>query len=777
MKLTRIASTLAVVTAAAFLPAAEVVLDGCRSTANWTAFNGSEFKGAKVTLNAGDDGLQLGYDFTEGGLYVGCHPKKLLIPAADSLSLMVNASEAINFNYRIIDANGRVFQGKELSLKKAVDTALTLSVKGPWTSSWGGKADVKQLTMPIKSVWLMAAKGKEQPLKGVVTIKSFKAEVPTLPDNALTGENFERNLAGWTLKGEWIPQLEGAMLKLTPTADAAAKATQLSIVFPRPGRDLVQRYQLVPGKTDEIFYKVPFAGDANARNRYRITLLAENESGEKAEFVTMLAGQLAGSINLGEPRSSKEIASSKFGTCVHFSYAPKPEGAFKGWYPKELLLDEIAACGFKYIREGLKMVRLPDGSWKISDIDLNTLRLAKERGIEQIVVIDMGAKGTVPEFLSKVQAVVEQSRDYVNVYELGNEPNNFGNWRQTYKHNGKDGSWNGWESDGTVSEWVKKHVEYTNAAADLIKKIAPEKTVIGLGSCAPTNFHALNVGVSKNLDGVVEHPYTFSLPPEKVPFGKRLTKRDGIAIGDDEHTFKGLVDSYHEHFAKTGKARSLWVTEFGFTTFEMNDKKVKGLYVGFSEQAQSLYLLRRFVESLALPIAVSCQYDFVDDYNSDPLTDEANFGMLRADYSRKPSFYVVQRMNSLLSGAEADPSVNVKITKDALHRSMVRGELIRDWDSARIDAANGVLAYAFRNEATQNERMVAIWSMQPYSREFNTRPISFEVEGLGEFTKPPVAIDLMTGNSFDLPVKFEDGKAIVSGLPLDQTVLLLKFFR
>ena len=83
----------------------------------------------------------------------------------------------------------------------------------------------------------------------------------------------------------------------------------------------------------------------------------------------------------------------------------------------------------------------------------------------------------------------------------------------------------------------------------MIKKIAPDKTVIGLGSCAPTNFHALNAGVSKNLDGVVEHPYTFSLPPEKVPFGKRLAKRDGIAIGDDEHTFRGLVESYHEHFS------------------------------------------------------------------------------------------------------------------------------------------------------------------------------------------------------------------------------------
>lgn len=774
MRLFTFTAVLFAIAAAALLPAAEVVLDGCRSTANWSSFNGAEFKGAKVSLSAGADGLALGYDFSGGGAYVGCRPNQIRIPAAESLSVTVDASVGTGFNYRIIDANGRCFQGVGCQLKPGEST-LTLSVKGPWNSIWGGSTQDSQPVMPITSVWLIV--GKVEAPQGVVTIKSFRAELPQLPDSAVTGGNFEQTLAGWTLKGEWVPQLEGAMLELTPTAGKAASPAQLSITFPQPGRDLTQRYRLEPGKMKSIYYKVPFSGEANPRNRYRITLRVESETGAEGEFVTALAGQLAGTVNLGTPKTSREIEKSKFGTCVHFSYAPKPEGPFQGWYPKELLLDEISRCGFKYIREGLATEQLPDGSWKIKDSDLETLRKAKERGIEQIVVIDMSATESIPDFLKRVRAVVEQSRDYVNVYELGNEPNNFGQWRQTYQHNGKDGNWNGWESDGTVSEWVKKHVEYTNAAADLIKAIAPEKTVIGLGSCAPTNFHALGVGLSKNLDGVVEHPYSFSLPPEKVPFGKRLAKRDGIAIGDDEHTFRGLVESYHAWFDKTGKPRSLWVTEFGFTTFEMTDAKVKGLYVGFSEQAQALYLLRRFVESLALPVAVSCQYDFLDDYGSNPATDEANFGILRGDYSRKPAYDVLQRMNSLLAGAEPDSSLKIKITKDALHRSMVRGELVKDWDEAKIDAANGVCAYAFCNPATPNERMVALWSMQPFSGEFNSRPVSFEIDGLGEFTRPPVAIDLMTGNSYDLPVKFENGKAVVTALPLEQTVLLVKFFR
>lgn len=776
MSLLKLFSIFMFAAAAPLLPAAEVLLDGCRSAANWSSFNGSEFKGARVSLSAAADGLKLGYDFSGGGSYVGCQPKNLPVPQADSLSVTVNASEPAGFNYRLVDSAGRFFQGKGFRLKKGVDETLTLSVKGPWGSIWGGSGDHKQPVMPLKSVWLMATKGKELPEKGVITVKSLSAELPGLPASSASGENFERALAGWTLKGEWQPQLEGAMLKLTPAAEGSVPA-QLEIVFPQPGRDLVQRYRLVPGAANEIFYKVPFTGEVNPRNIYRITLRVSNDNGEKAAFPTAVKGRLSGSVNLGAPKSSREIGSSRFGTCVHFSYAPKPEGAFKGWYPKELLLDEIAACGFKFIREGLALDKLPDGSWKIRDTDMQTLKKAKERGIGQIVVIDLRADEPLPEFLKKVQDIVEQSRESVDVYELGNEPNNFGKWRQTYKYRGRDGSWNGYEADGSVSEWVRAHVKYTNAAAELIKKLAPEKTVIGLGSCAPTNFHALNIGVSKSLDGVVEHPYTFSLPPEKVPFGKRLARRDGIAIGDAEHTFKGLVDSYHEQFVKTGKPRSLWVTEFGFTTFQMNDDRMKGLYAGFSEQAQALYLLRRFAESLALPIALSCQYDFLDDYGSAPRLDEANFGLLRADCSRKPSFYVMQRMNSLLAGAEPDPGVKVEITKSALHRSMARSELVKDWDDATIDAANGIRAYAFRHPSAPDERMVALWSMQPYSGEFNSRPVSFEIEGLQEFTQPPLAIDMMTGETFDLPVSFKDGKAVVTGLPLEQTVLLLKFFR
>ena len=197
--------------------------------------------------------------------------------------------------------------------------------------------------------------------------------------------------------------------------------------------------------------------------------------------------------------------------------------------------------------------------------------------------------------------------------------------------------------------------------------------------------------------------------------------------------------------------------------------------LGCFEQAQALYLLRRFVESLSLPVAVSCQYDFIDDYDSNPATDEANFGILRADYSRKPAFYVLQRMNSLLAGAEPDPSLQLKVTKEALHRSMVRGELVKDWDAAKIDAANGVRLAAFRQPDRPNERMAAVWSMQPYGREFNNRAVTLEIGGWERFAGLPAAVDLITGDSFGIPFEVKDGRLRIEDLPLKEHPLLITF--
>ena len=754
--------------------AAVYPIDSCRSARNRVFIDGAEFGGARGGVAEAPGGLALKYDFTGGGAYVGMRPA-FPLPDLPEYRITVAADRESSVNYRLTDANGRTFQGVPVTVRPGGDTVLTVSAAGPWSGAWGGREGVSAFTPPAAGLWLTVGKPGAAPFGGMLLVKSLAGVSDTPPEKSLAGKPFRESAIGWSLAGEWLPQYEGAELKLAAVPGENAVPAQLTLVEPRAGRDAATRFRLDPKDGERVLrWKPAFPYGVNPRSVTRIRFRLEAENGSAAEFASSIAGREAAS-RPDAPENGRGIRSARTGTCVHFNYAPKPEGPFAGWYPRARLLDEIAACGYKYIRDGLSAEERPEGGWKLREHDAETLRAARERGLELIAVIDMSADEPLDRFLERLAAIVRGSRGYVNVYELGNEPHNFGQWRQTFRHKGKDGSWNGYESDGTVSEWVRKHVEYTNAGADLIKKIAPDKTVIGLGSNTPTNFHALNLGVSPQLDGVVDHPYTYSLPPEKVPFGWNLAERDGIRVGDAENTFAGLIGSYREQFRKTGKMRTVWITEFGFTGFWFDGKNETGLYAGFTEEAQAVYLVRRFIEGLALPVAVSCQYDFLDDYGSGEHDAESNFGLLRADYSRKPAFYAVRRMNMLLHNAQPDPAAKVKVTAAPLHRSAQRGELIRDWDKQSIAAENGVRAYAFSDPAAPRERMLAVWSMQPYGREFNNRAVTLEIGGWERFAGLPAAVDLITGDSFGIPFEVKDGRLRIEDLPLKEHPLLITF--
>lgn len=750
-------------------------LDSCRNASAWGCGNGAEFKGAKVSLADSPEGLKLGYDFTGGGNYVTLHPGRLSVGTARSYSFTLKPEQDVSVRCRLLDADGRWFQSHARTVRGGGESVYEIPIVGKWHSAWGGRnPSAPQPKLPLRSLSLMVDRHGSLPLSGNVLVSGFSAK---LDDEAapktFRAEPFQKSGCGWTVDGRWIEQPGGALLVITAEPQGERNAL-LTVTMPRPGRDAVQRYELDAKHGKQILaYRPDFIAGINPRNCYRFRLELEGD-GERFAFSSQLAGLQAEAVNLGAPRSSREIGKSRFGTCVHFKYAAKPAGAFKGWYDYRRILDEIEACGFKYIRDGVGYATGSDGRYlAVDDHGKNVLREAKERGIEMILEFELRANQTVEQHLNKVEVLVRDTRDYVKIYEVGNEPHNFGEWRRKYP-----GSWNGYEAkDGSISRWVREHLNYTNAVTDHLKRLYPEATAIGLGACAPTNFHYLTLDVTPNLDGVVEHPYTFSMPPETVPFGWGFEKRDGIRIGDREHTFAGLVRSYKEHFKKTGRDRQLWVTEFGFTSFWFNGKVEGRQYAGFSEQAQAEYLIRRFIESLALPIEVTCQYDFIDDYDSQESGEEANFGLLRSDFSRKPAFYAVQRINSLFAGTEPDPQAKLTVTDAPLHRSMKRSELIRDWDKTKLEAANGVRLYAFRNPETPDERLIALWSMLPYSGEFNNRAVSFAAEGLETFGRQPaVGINLMTGESFDVEYNRDGGRLVFERLPL-KAPMLIKLFR
>jgi hypothetical protein len=134
-------------------------------------------------------------------------------------------------------------------------------------------------------------------------------------------------------------------------------------------------------------------------------------------------------------------------------------------------------------------------------------------------------------------------------------------------------------------------------------------------------------------------------------------------------------------------------------------------------------------------------------------------------------------MNALFSGAEPDPNLKLTVVSQPLHRSVRQKELVREWDGVQIDASNDVVAYGFRRQGQDDRRLLAVWNEQAYSRQFNNRVATLELQGWEAFDQPPVAIDLLNGESFDVTIEVREGALRLPNLSLGQAPLAIWFFR
>lgn len=749
------------------------LLDDCRSVADWKLSRGTEFPGASGKLTDTAEGIAINYDFSAGGQYISISPGQFSLPDSTAYRLVISTDQPIRFCYRLQDVKGRTFHSAFQKITPIQKKELILKQQGEWINSWGGDPKVKTFTRPVKNLELLFY-GLPEQKQGQLVLHSLSV-AGDAAERLKAAPPVKITAAGWTVAGQWNIFSGSAILNLQATAGQNVSPVWLEIIFPEAGRDKVRRFFLNSQETQRtIRYRVPFTGMPNSRNRYSVTVALRSESGEYVVATSYLPGKLSDKINLGKPRKSSDIATSPFGINAHFSYYRNENFAI--WRQREKLMQRIADAGFKYFRNGISLEKNTAGKpERVSPYDLQTIALAKKLGIRQILEIWMDADESIPDFLQRLDIIIRDTRQFSPVYELGNEPNNFGGWRQHYQYKGKDGSWNGFEKDGSISEWVKAHLKATNTAADYIRSIAPEAKLIGLGSVPPTNFHALELGVSKNLNGITCHPYSYSLPPEILPYGHGFNGRDGIAVGDNQHTFAGLVKSYYREFEKSGCKRELWNTEYGFpVNWEKGNKS--SLYGSYTEEAQAVYLIRRSLECLALEVSGIIPFMLVDNYGGDPFNPEANFGLLRADLSPRAAYFAMQRINSLFAEAVPDKEVRINITAAPLHPYWKRINNARQWDTARISFPDGVRCYGFVNPQYSAERLLAVWSMLPYSREFNNRTVTLEVTGWEKFNEPAVAINLLTGETYDVVLQSQGGKIIIDKLSLKEAPLVLKFF-
>ena len=521
--------------AAGGMPERELLVDGeFAALTNWTCSNGGEFPGAKgsiVVVTVDDQRkLKLDYDFSGGGNYVAAVYRGGFPVETTGMTFSVRTEQACHLFCRVCDGS-KTFQGFYRKFGAGEEATVQVSAQGPWRNSWG-RGDAPRPEPPLRQLWICVQREKDLPATGAVAIDDLTAiSTGPLDDvrNVTDLRGFDFTAFGWHVAGTWRQGWQ--VLDVVCDAEGDSDAA-LSLTFPQMGREDVRRFPLVAQEGSSRFtYTPPVKGRGNPYNRYRLGVALAGKGGMHTETVE-LAGKRASAVNLGAPLPSSRIEASIVGVNTHFSFASGNTGAFAGWHRHRELTDMIAAAGIKWIRDSVGTEKGEAGEIRVKEFVLDWMRYAREKDVNVIAEISMHANETEEEFVEKCRAIADALKGITNVFELGNEPNNFGGWTKKY-----GGTWNGKEEDNCTSEWVKAHLRYTNAGADAIRQVRPDATCIGLGAVPPTNFRYLDLGVTAALGGVVDHPYTYSMPPERVPYSWGHEKRDGVRTGDKDGTF------------------------------------------------------------------------------------------------------------------------------------------------------------------------------------------------------------------------------------------------
>ncbi len=399
--------------------AESVLLDDCRSSSGWIFEKGAEFPGAAGSLGLDSKRLALNYDFSGGGAYVAAVYTGLFPEQAETLKLKISSASESKFSLRLTDSTGRVFQSQEFSVG-VKDSVFSLDLKNQkWASAWGGTdKNAKQPEPPVKKLWICANKSSAGK-SGVIYISSLEALAESgklFSPAPLIRKDQSFSACGYRLNVSWAKKWNYPLLLIEAVPEKAAGGTVLAVDFPQNGRDLVKRFELNPASVSRFEYLLPVQDGGNPFNSYKIIFSLDNESESfKGEF--RADGISAPGFLLGNYLDSSAIAESSFGTCVHFAYGTN--AAFGIWKDYKKLTDMIAAAGFKWIRDGAKIEK---ESGNVRDYDLEWIKYAKAKGISTVLVIDMVAGESVEQFTEKCRKIVSQTSEFVNVFELGNEP-------------------------------------------------------------------------------------------------------------------------------------------------------------------------------------------------------------------------------------------------------------------------------------------------------------------------------------------------------------------
>ncbi len=435
------------------------------------------------------------------------------------------------------------------------------------------------------------------------------------------------------------------------------------------------------------------------------------------------------------------VRDDRIGVCTHFS---------QNW-PVEQIMPLIARSGAGWIRDdlGWSGMEPKPGNYQIPSKTKNWIHAARRAGLKIDLILAYGNPAYADHYDTAAYAkaagwLAREVANDVQAIEILNEPNNFG-FRDIY-----GGQWNGNEHNGSVSPYLQKYVQLLNAAAKEIKLANPNMTVIGLGAPAPASFRMLALGLAPQVDGLTDHPYGVQMP-ELVPYAATpdILQRDGIATADATGTFASQVSMFRAQARRWGATEKLWHTEWGYSTVRAKPDKHKQ---GMSEETQAVYILRRILESNALGVEHTFNYNFKDE-GADPYSDYENFGLVKNDLSPKQSYFALQRVTGFLAGmGTAPPAKQASIVNDP---------------TVEKDGL-GHQCYTFSSPDEQRI-VVAFWEARPWEANAIESNVVITLPADHE-PRHVFLYDLLSGNQTEIPWKGSGDNRIsikvsISGAP------------
>ncbi|MEO7556579.1 MAG: cellulase family glycosylhydrolase [Acidimicrobiales bacterium] len=189
-----------------------------------------------------------------------------------------------------------------------------------------------------------------------------------------------------------------------------------------------------------------------------------------------------------------------------------------------------------------------------------------------------------------------------------------------------------WNEPNYVRFWPSgpNPVEYAamlRATYPAIKQADPNATVV-MGGLSGNDYTFLqgvySAGGGAFFDRAAVHPYTNGKDPTLCWYEPGTTRNAKFALCGIEEVRKTMLAN--------GDSRDLWLTEMGWSTSSVTNS--------VSEAAQADYLTKAFTKIESYPyVANTFWYSFRNNWwtNNDPSDLEANYGLLRVDFSPKPA--------------------------------------------------------------------------------------------------------------------------------------------